>query len=125
MCTDRNLTYGDAEDNFTSIAKYWSVYLGGKITAVDVGSLMILFKLARIQNNPTHQDSWVDLIGYGACAAGIVLKPVVSPSLTPPPAPPSGLLYTPNSTGTWGHGAGLNHDKHGVGHCDPHPPKND
>jgi len=121
VCTDRNLTYGDAEDNFTSIAKYWSVYLGVPVTALDVGSLMILFKLARTQNIPTHQDSWVDLIGYATCAAGIVLKPVISTTgllHQEPPGPSSPgssgttnpFLNTPGSTGLWGHGSMLNQD---------------
>ena len=36
VCTDRDRAYGKPEDNFALIAKYWSVYLGTEINAVQV-----------------------------------------------------------------------------------------
>ena len=29
--------------------------------------MMALMKIARLQNMPSHLDSWVDLAGYAAC----------------------------------------------------------
>lgn len=75
---DRNSTYGKPEDNFRRIAELWTAYLGirpkdvgAPITPTDVAKMMLLMKVARLAHNPTHKDSWVDLIGYGACGAGI------------------------------------------------------
>ena len=72
---DRNKEYGNPEDNFQNIANYWNVYLTtipkqGNIlplTSQDVAHLMILMKLARLNTNPSHRDSLVDLAGYAAC----------------------------------------------------------
>ena len=46
--------YGDAYENHERIAKMWSVLLD---TAV---------KLSRLIVTPEHEDSWVDICGYGA-----------------------------------------------------------
>jgi len=72
---DRNKNYGNPEDNFQIIANYWNLYLqtagmmGFEIRHVDVAYMMALMKLARLNTNPTHRDSLVDLAGYAACAA--------------------------------------------------------
>ena len=68
---DRNNTYGPPEDSFAVIASYWSVYLGVPVTPAGVGTLLALMKVARIQHNPAHADSYVDGAGYLACAGGI------------------------------------------------------
>ena len=66
---DRGDTYGKPEDNFATIASFWSVYLGTPINAHDVAMMMVLFKVARDKANPGHTDNLVDIAGYAACAA--------------------------------------------------------
>ncbi|QDP64137.1 MAG: hypothetical protein Unbinned2301contig1004_63 [Prokaryotic dsDNA virus sp.] len=77
---DRGLNYGKPEDNFARIARLWSAHLynTGKIedevqelTAIDVALMMDLMKTARLENDPLHQDSWVDKAGYAACGGEI------------------------------------------------------
>lgn len=72
---DRNEQYGEPEDNFSNIAKFWSVYLGQDINGEDVSIMMILFKVARlIGSEYKNTDSWVDIIGYAACGGEIASK---------------------------------------------------
>lgn len=71
---DRNFQYGEPEDNFSMIAKYWTTYLDMRILSTDVANMMCLFKLARIQANKEHEDSYVDIAGYIACAAEIATR---------------------------------------------------
>ena len=71
---DRNDQYGEPEDNFKEIARYWSLYLNKKITAYDVAIMMTLFKLARMTTGKTKEDNFIDAIGYLACGAEIELK---------------------------------------------------
>lgn len=66
---DRNTRYGGPEESFTTIAKFWSVFLGTEISPLQVAGCMILLKLARLKKTPTHEDSVVDGIGYFACMA--------------------------------------------------------
>ena len=69
---DRANDHGDMEDNFRTIATYWSTHLGHKIEPQDVGVMMALLKMARIKNNPFHEDNYVAGAGYLACAAECV-----------------------------------------------------
>lgn len=69
---DRNLQYGRPEDLFARIAAYWSHHLGHAVTATDVAVMMTLLKIARIEANPCHADSWIDAAGYIACGAETV-----------------------------------------------------
>lgn len=79
---DRATTHGDAEDSFSSIATYWTVFLtnigalspGEKINSLAVAKMMALFKIARSDGNAAHEDNWLDLIGYAAIAGEIALK---------------------------------------------------
>lgn len=66
---DRAKEYGEAENNFETIAKLWSAYLGTQITATQVAMCMALLKIARQKSNANHEDNYVDLAGYAACAA--------------------------------------------------------
>tara|TARA_R110000803_G_scaffold184270_1_gene246615 strand:+ start:81 stop:347 length:267 start_codon:yes stop_codon:yes gene_type:complete len=66
---DRAADHGDMEDNFRTIANYWSIHLGIEVSAVDVGVMMSLLKVARIKSNPAHEDNYIDGCGYLACAA--------------------------------------------------------
>ena len=69
---DRANDHGDMEDNFATIATYWSTHLGQRIEPQDVGVMMALLKVARIKSNPFHEDNYVDGAGYLACAAECV-----------------------------------------------------
>lgn len=64
---NREQDYGSPEDNFKTIAEFWSTYTGTKITAVDVAAMLSLLKLARIKSGHSKWDNWVDLAGYAAC----------------------------------------------------------
>ena len=68
VITDRAKTHGPAEDSFGAIARYWSVYLKREITSYDAAMMMTLFKIARMEHNPNHQDSPTDGCGYLAIA---------------------------------------------------------
>lgn len=69
---DRNATHGDPEDNFTTIANYWTTYLRSRgfnvtIQPVDVAWMMVLVKTSRGAKSPTVKDHYVDAAGYSAC----------------------------------------------------------
>lgn len=74
---DRGLNYGKPEDNFERIAARWRVHLKNRFdldVAIDATSVALMcadIKLARLEHQPDHQDSWVDLAGYAACGAEI------------------------------------------------------
>lgn len=80
VCKDRQNSYGGAEDNFATIAGFWTIYLHRRgllptdrsLESHDVAALSALIKAARMAHNPTHRDSWVDLGGYAVCGAGII-----------------------------------------------------
>ena len=69
---DRASTHGDMEDNFSTIAEYWSVHLGVEVNAVDVAVMMNLLKVARIKSSPENLDNWEDGCGYLACGGELV-----------------------------------------------------
>ena len=69
---DRNREYGGPEDSFGVIANFWSVWLGHRVTAHDVGMCLALLKVARAKANPDHADNYTDLAGYAACSAEIM-----------------------------------------------------
>jgi len=77
VCGGRSEDYGTPEDNFQTIAGFWTVYLASKynlsvnLTPVDVALLMSLLKTARLAKTPTHIDSWCDGAGYFACGAEV------------------------------------------------------
>tara|TARA_R100001443_G_scaffold69688_1_gene78134 strand:- start:207 stop:461 length:255 start_codon:yes stop_codon:yes gene_type:complete len=58
--------YGDAHENHARIAQMWSVLLDKPVTIQQVYQCMIAVKLARLTVTPDHEDSWVDICGYGA-----------------------------------------------------------
>jgi hypothetical protein len=68
---DRQAVYGPPEDGLATVAGLWSTYLGVEVTAPDAAALLVLLKVARIQVNPFHTDSWLDLMGYGLIGGGI------------------------------------------------------
>ena len=58
--------YGDAHENHQRIAMLWSVLLNKEDTVEQVYQCMIAVKLSRLIETPDHEDSWVDICGYGA-----------------------------------------------------------
>jgi len=58
--------YGDAYENHARIAQMWSVLLDKPVTVQQVYQCMVAVKLARLVVTPRHEDSWVDICGYGA-----------------------------------------------------------
>ena len=71
---DRAATHGDMEENLTTIAELWGVYLERHVDPSDVAVMMTLLKLARIKSNREHCDNWIDGAGYLACGAELVAK---------------------------------------------------
>ena len=71
ISVDRAQEYGDAEVNFKNIAALWSTVLGVEISAPQVALCLNQLKVARLINNPSHVDSWVDAAGYIALGAEI------------------------------------------------------
>lgn len=61
---ERAKNYGEPQQSFENIAAHWSTYLGQKITAHDVGMMMILLKVSRAGRNRFHRDNFVDIAGY-------------------------------------------------------------
>jgi hypothetical protein len=73
---DRDRQHGEKVDNFSRIASLWDAYLhtrrtSGPLTAVDVGHMMVLMKVARTQSGALNMDDYVDMAGYAACAGEI------------------------------------------------------
>ena len=64
---DRAADHGNMENNFGTIAAYWSTNLETDISASDVAVMMTLLKIARIKSNQSHADNWIDGCGYLAC----------------------------------------------------------
>jgi hypothetical protein len=89
----RPKAYGPPERNFDRIAALWTTYVDGKnpreegglatlipsviFDAVDVACMMVLMKVARLEETPVHLDSWIDIAGYAACGAECATGPVI------------------------------------------------
>lgn len=71
VCGQREQDYGTPEDNFKTIADFWTAYLGYPVDTTDVAAMMALLKIARISTGTATADSWVDLAGYAACGREI------------------------------------------------------
>ena len=64
----RDAQYGGPEENFTRIAKIWSVIVGKEISSEDVAMMMVGLKLARYASKSGFQpDTWIDIAGYAGC----------------------------------------------------------
>jgi len=82
VCTDREQQYGSPENNFTTVAILWEIYLqakfdnggDGAIDSHDVGIMMALLKIARIASGQVKADNYIDACGYLACAGDIATK---------------------------------------------------
>lgn len=65
---DRDIQYGGPEENFTRIAKIWSVIVGVEISSEDVAMMMVGLKVARYASKSGFQpDTWIDIAGYAGC----------------------------------------------------------
>ena len=71
---NRAKDYGDARENHQRIANIWSVILGYDIKPEQVVACMIGVKLARLANTMKKEDTWVDIIWYGALGGEFVKK---------------------------------------------------
>ena len=94
ICGERQDQYGNPEDSFALVAKYWSTYLievqkkvliahgfdpaeyklVDLLTSLDVDHMMILFKVARCQGQKPKRDNYVDICGYAAIAADRLME---------------------------------------------------
>ena len=61
---DREKTFGKPESNLGKISQLWGAYLDKELTPYDVSNMMMLLKIARLQNANGHEDSLVDVVGY-------------------------------------------------------------
>ena len=64
--------YGPARKNHERIAQIWSIILEQEITTEQVVACMVGLKLARLSEDITKDDSWVDIIGYAALGGEII-----------------------------------------------------
>ena len=62
----RASAYGPTAASMERIAARWSLTLRRPVTPTDVVLCMLDLKLARLQHDPAHRDSIVDIIGYAA-----------------------------------------------------------
>lgn len=66
-CADRGKVYGPPHKDYERTAKLWSAFLGVPITAAQATACMMLVKLSRLAESPTHRDSLLDVAGYAHC----------------------------------------------------------
>ena len=70
----RKEDYGETYKSFERISNLWSAYLSCPISPSDVTAMMIMLKISRAKQTPTHKDSWVDMAGYAACGYEVAQK---------------------------------------------------
>ena len=91
---DRNVDYGDPNEDFRRTAAYWSIHAGAVLRRKvhesgyllnqdqwvllldmvdnlfdpwDVAIMMNLLKASRLSWSPLKEDHWMDTAGYAAC----------------------------------------------------------
>jgi hypothetical protein len=74
LIKERGKMYGDATDNFTAVGRGWGAILGtDDISPATVALMMDFLKTVRCSINPTHEDSWIDKMGYTELGKRIAL----------------------------------------------------
>jgi hypothetical protein len=71
---ERAKHYGPVGPNIERIAALWSAYLGSRVTAHDVGWMMVLLKCSRSRVDPNHLDNYEDAHGYVGIAEAMRLR---------------------------------------------------
>ena len=87
--------YGDARLSFQRMADLVNPIIrkaDGKLTASDMALVMIQVKIARLQESPDHEDSWVDIAGYSALGAQIAITEPERPPTAPSKANGKGVI---------------------------------
>lgn len=64
---ERGKDFGDINQSFERIAKFWSAYKGVEITPHEVADMMILLKISRNVTS-RKKDNLLDIVGYAECA---------------------------------------------------------
>lgn len=70
----RKEDYGETYKSFERISNLWSAYLSCPVSPSDIAAMMIMLKISRAKQTPTHKDSWVDMAGYAACGYEVSQK---------------------------------------------------
>lgn len=74
----RQATYGHCLDEYTRISGMVNAAFADKLkaplTPSDMMVFMVLLKLSRLMNDPTHRDSLVDAAGYLGCIEEAALE---------------------------------------------------
>jgi len=63
---DRRGAYGSPDANYHRLAGLWSAVFETDVSALETVLCCIEMKVARLVNDLTHEDSWVDIAGYAA-----------------------------------------------------------
>ncbi len=71
VLAERRAAYGPAGIAMEAIAARWSVTLGRPVSPAQVVLCLIDLKLARLANDPDHEDSRIDVAGYAALLAEV------------------------------------------------------
>lgn len=74
---ERQDSYGNPEDSFKLIAKYWTTFLENHgickvVSPRDVAEMMALFKIARMSGQKTTADNYADAAGYIGIAGDMI-----------------------------------------------------
>jgi hypothetical protein len=63
---DRRAAYGSPDANYHRLSGLWSAVLETDVSALETVLCCVQMKVARLVNDPLHEDSWVDIAGYAA-----------------------------------------------------------
>ena len=69
--TDRGSEYGSITKSFKKTAEAISIAIWGDVgtfSVFDTVKTQIAIKLSRLQTDPMHRDSWLDIAGYAIIA---------------------------------------------------------
>jgi hypothetical protein len=72
LLDEKGRDYSAPDNFFVQLSNTWSGLLGIEVTPSQCCSMMIVFKACRIINNPGHQDTADDLVGYSLIMTELV-----------------------------------------------------